>query len=165
MDAKRRAALFGIMAIGAVVAAPEVLARRRTGFRMRGLPNGARHKGPVLTREQLRECVAEQNFINVSEAELERLQASIAQSEASINGLEAQINMQEPLVDRYSQESINSFNALIDRHKRLVAAHNAKLPDTNNRVQQINTFVQKFNEKCADRVYYESDMQAILAGK
>jgi hypothetical protein len=165
VDAKRRSALFGAVGLVAVIAAPEVLARRRAGFRMRGLPNGARYKGPVLTRDQLRQCVAEQRAINASEAELDRLQASLAKSEAAINRLEAQINAQEPLVDRYSQASVDSFNALIARHKHLVATHNTKLPSANARVEQVNAAVARFNEKCAEHVYYERDMQAVLAGK
>jgi hypothetical protein len=165
VDAKRRAALLGILGIAAVVAAPGALARRRAGFRMRGLPNGARHKGPVLTRDQLRQCVAEQDAINVLGDDADKLQASLAESEASINRLEAQINAQEPLVDRYSQESVDSFNTLIDRHKRLVSAHNGNLPSANARVEQVNAAVQRFNAKCADRVYYESDMRAVRAGK
>lgn len=165
MDVKRRAALLGIVAIAGIVVVPEVLARRRAGSGMRGLPNGARHKGPVLTRDQLRQCVAEQNTINTLESEMDRLRASLTQSEASINRLEAQISEQQPLIDRYSQESVDSFNALIDQHKRLVDAHNAKLPVTNISVEKVNSAVDRFNAKCADRVYYENDMQAVLAGK
>lgn len=148
-----------------VVIAPKAVARRRASFHMRGLPDGAYHKGPVLTREQLRQCVAEENAINASGAQVDALQASLEASEASINRLENQINAQEPFVDRYSQESVARFNALIERHKHLVATHNSNLPVVNARVDQVNAAVQRFNSKCADRVYYESDMQAILVGK
>lgn len=165
MDLKRRSAIFGILSIAAVVAAPEVIARRRAGFRGRGLPNGASYKGPVLTRDQLRQCVAEQKAINASETDADRLQNLLAESEANIKSLEAEINARQPLVDRYSQESVDEFNALIDRHQRLVASHNAAIPGVKTKVQQVNAAVERFNMSCADRVYYESDMQAVRAGR
>jgi len=71
----------------------------------------------------------------------------------------------EPRVDVYSQHSIDSFNALIDEHKRLIEAYNARLPPVNARVGALNTVVDRFNARCAERAYYEHDMAAILGGR
>ncbi|MGQ0792813.1 MAG: hypothetical protein ACT4NX_01865 [Deltaproteobacteria bacterium] len=167
MSVSRRAALFGLFgfAITLIIQDADARGRRRAGFRTRGLSIGARHKGPVLARDQLSQCVKEQNAINASGDQVDQLQASIAANAVKINRLETEITAQEGLVDVYSQDSIDSFNALVDRHRQLVAAHNNRLPDANARVEQVNAAVARFNAKCADRAYYQYDMDAVLVGK
>lgn len=164
MDKKRRLILLGLVGITVSTLAPSASAQKRVRLRMRGLPNGARYNGTVLTRDQLRQCVAEQNWIEKSEAEVDRIQSSISSSENAITRLEAEIKIREPQVDRYSEESVNSFNVLIDRHRNLVDAHNAKLPNANIRIEQMNAAIQRFNAKCANHAYYDSDMRAVLSG-
>ena len=162
----RRMLLLGLL--GAITSAlPMESEARRGRVRIggRGLAPGARHSGPVLTREQLRQCVTEQNQINGQEDAVERLQSSLQADETKINTLEARIKAMEPHVDMYSQQSVDSFNALINEHKRLVGTYNSKLPTVNARVDALNAVVDRFNARCADRAYYEHDMTAILSGK
>ena len=167
MTMNRRAVIFGLLGFAAAFTAPEAAGRggRRAGFRLRGLPNGARHKGSGLTRDQLRQCVNEQKVINAGSGQVDRLQASISVDAAEISRLERQIAAQESLVNVYSQESVDQFNALVNRHRQMVTAYNDRLPAANARVEQMNAAVRRFNTECADRVYYESDMNAVVAGR
>lgn len=136
-------------------------ARRRGGFRARGLAHGAVAKGPVLSRDQLRVCVQIQRSLGSMEASIARMQAQLGTQESELNRLVRQIEMQEPLVDRYSQASVDGFNALVNRHGRMVEAYNARLPMVNGHVEAMNRNVDTFNARCADREYYESDMIAV----
>lgn len=167
MTMNRRSVIFGLLGFAAAFTLPEAVARggRRAGFRLRGLPNGARHKGSVLTRDQLRQCVNEQKEINTGSDLVDRLQSSISVDAAEISRLERQIAVQESLVNVYSQESVDEFNALISRHRKMVTAYNDRLPAAKARVEQMNAAVSRFNAKCADRVYYQSDMNAVVAGR
>jgi len=60
---------------------------------------------------------------------------------------EASIEQQESTVNRYSQKSVDSFNASVNRFNANGAAANAQ--------------VDMFNTSCANRAYYESDMRAV----
>jgi len=163
MEWTRRSTLLGLLGLGAALATPAALARGRARFRSRGLPAGAVHRGPVLSRAQLSECVAQQKAIDNDGTEVDRLQAEINQSEVALNARELSINRREAMVDHYSQQSVDNFNRLIDQHRREVERHNAMLGRASERIDQVNAAVQRFNTQCADRAYYESDMRAVLA--
>ncbi len=165
MQLKRRSAIVGLLGLGVALAAPGAFARGRVRFRSRGLPAGAVYRGPVLTRDQLRQCVAQQEAINKEGDEVDLLQSRLNQSEADLNALEESIKRQEAMVDRYSQQSVDNFNMLIERHRRQVERHNANLGYANARVDKVNRAVERFNAECGDRAYYDSDMRAVLAGK
>ena len=166
MPVGRRMLLLGLLGTIASTLPMESEARRgRVRIGGRGLAPGARHSGPVLTREQLRQCVTEQNQINGQEDAVERLQSSLRADETKINTLEARITSMEPHVDVYNQQAVDRFNALINDHRRLVGTYNSKLPAVNARVDALNAAVDRFNARCADRAYYDHDMTAILAGK
>lgn len=140
-------------------------ARGRIRFGGAGLARGSHHSGPVLSREQLRICVAQQNNIN-AEGEILDASESVLQLKATeIENLEAMITRMRPLVDQYSQQSVNSFNALIVKHQELVAVYNGVLPKYNTKLEQFEARQNSFNSKCAGHAYYDSDMQAVLAGK
>jgi len=118
-----------------------------------------------MTRAQLSQCVQQQRAIDDDSTEIEVLQADLRRSEAELNAVESQIRRQELTLDRYSQESVDSYNRLVARHRRMVQAHNAKLPQVNGKIEQSNQAVERFNAQCAEKSYYESDMQAVLNGR
>lgn len=144
---------------------PDVDARGRLRFPGAALARGAHHSGPVLSREQLRVCVSEQNSLNAEGDNLNGAQTALKAKAAEIRRLESIIKRREPLVDQYSQQSVDSFNALIGKYKPLVAAYNNSLPGYNAKFGKFKVAQDSFNAKCAGHAYYESDMQAVLAGK
>jgi len=101
----------------------------------RGITSGTRYSGPTLNQDQLRQCVAQERSINAAIDRLERDEASI--------------NQQEPLVDQYSQQSVNNFNALVSKF--------------NAEAVRSSEAVNSFNSACAGRAYYDSDMRAVQA--
>lgn len=161
----RRLVFRGMLGLAAVMATPLAIAKGRARFRGRGLASGSSYKGPVMTRAQLAQCVQMQRDIDSDSVEVEILQADLRKSESELNALEAQIRRQEAMLDRYSQESVDSYNRLVARHRRLVQAHNAKLPEVNAVIDRSNGAVERFNAQCAEKSYYESDMQAVLNGR
>jgi hypothetical protein len=118
-----------------------------------------------LSREQLRNCVAQQNQINSEAANLEKEGNALQVQQKELQRLEALIVQREPLANVYSQQSVDSFNALVENQRRLVDAYNAKLPAFNAKVARGQQIVDRFNAECAEHAYYESDMQVVLSGK
>jgi hypothetical protein len=154
---------LGLCAAGLMMLATtlDADARRRGGFRARGLAHGAVAKGPVLSREQLRVCVQIQRSLGSTEKSIGQMQSQLRTQEDALNRLGREIELREPAVDRYSQASIDAFNEMVNRHGQMVAAYNARLPTVNGHVEAMNRSVDAFNDRCADREYYESDMVAV----
>jgi ElaB/YqjD/DUF883 family membrane-anchored ribosome-binding protein len=166
MPVRRRRVVSTLLGLCAVlVVCPAEARRGRRRFRSRGSGTGVYHGKPVLSREALRECVARQDELSAASAELERMEASLAAETAGIDELNALIERREALVNRYSQQSVDEFNALVDRQRRAVHGYNEKLSQMNERFAAHNRSVDLFNANCADREYYEDDMQAVLSGR
>ena len=159
----RRTLILGLVGLMASATSLDALARRgrRVSFSGRGLPNGARASGPVLSRDELRRCVAQEEAINADSVEADRLQAELEVKKRELEALERRINAAEPLVDTSSQASVDQFNALIDEHSRLVDRFNQGLQPANDAIDRLNAAVDRFNAACANRPYYESDMAAV----
>jgi hypothetical protein len=136
--------------------------RRRVNFSGKGIPQGASHSGTVLSREQLRHCVDEERKINSLSDSVEIDQAMLDSEQAGLKQLERTIEREQFHVNRYSQESVDSFNSLVDQHRKKVAAFNNKLTPLNEKVSSLNSSIDGFNKQCAQRAYYESDMNAVL---
>ncbi|MFZ5636222.1 MAG: hypothetical protein ACOY82_06500 [Pseudomonadota bacterium] len=155
------AVAFGLGIVFAVVAADV----RGAGPKMRALPKGARSSEPVLTRDQLRQCVADEKRIDADKADLMQRTALSEAERARIDKLGAEIEALGGEVDDTSQAQVDAYNALVAKHKEWVATFNADLPELNRRVDAGKALVARFNADCANRVYYDRDMDAIKAGK
>jgi|GEM_PF-1957689 len=155
---------FGLVlvAFGALLTT-DAEARRRVRFHGTGLAHGARHSGPVLSREQLRQCVSQQNQLNDNGTEIDKAESVLQAKSNELERLESQIKQSEPLVNQYSHESVVNHNALISKHKRLASAYNKTLPTHNSQIETYNAEQQAFNTNCAGHAYYISDMKAVLA--
>jgi hypothetical protein len=137
MKSINRRKLLGIVLPVATVlsiAIPTVAeARRRVRFSGRGLPTGAKYNGPTLSRSELGNCVKQERSINEKFAALEKEEVDLKSAELN--------------VDSYSQRSVDEFNQ--------------RVSNFNSGGEAVNAQVYSFNQSCANRTYYESDMQAV----
>lgn len=86
----------------------------------------------VLSRAELGWCVEKEGPIDIADAEMAAAEANLEARAAA--------------VDRYSQASVNAYNALVDAFNAKVRANNVTIDD--------------WNSRCAGRMYYVSDMNA-----
>lgn len=138
---------------------------RRVSFSGRGLANGVNYSGPVLSREQLKMCLDQQNTINSQSAVVDKEQEFLGVEQEQLQRLERKIESDRAFVNSYSQASVDSFNRSLDEHRRKVTAFNKRLSVANEKVDRLNASVSSFNSQCGQRAYYESDMNAVLAGR
>jgi hypothetical protein len=86
----RRRFILGMVGASVVLFVPTAWARRRQ-LRVRipgpGLIEGDRHAGPILSRDQLRSCVIQQDSINANADSLERDEAVLAGQAKRMRGL------------------------------------------------------------------------------
>lgn len=99
----------------------------------RGLAPGVRYAGPTLSQPELRACLQQERSINDAVLALDREEQDLASAGARVN--------------EYSQRSVDDYN-------RRVETFNA-------RAQEANAMVARFNQYCANRAYYESDMRSV----
>ena len=165
MTFTRRASIFAAFGLFLTPLAEARRGGRRVSFSGRGLANGVNYSGPVLSREQLKMCIDQQNRINSLSAAVDKEQESLEVEQGLLRRLEHKIESDRAFVNTYSQESVDSFNRSLDEHRRKVAAFNKRLSVANEKVERLNSSVSSFNSQCGQRAYYESDMNAVLAGR
>ncbi len=116
-----------------------------------------------MSQAELRTCLQAEQALNVRSDEIDQQELGIQKQQTQLEELEARIERQKPLVDRYSQESVDSFNRLISRHRRLAKEYNQSVEPFNNKIAAYKADQDRFNATCAGKSYYESDMQAVRA--
>lgn len=94
----------------------------------------------VLTVEQLALCIKQASKLDGDNDRLEAIRSLLLASKSEIDMSSAAVELQRPRVDHYSQQSINAFNALIDRYNLLVTNGKAKQADFNS---LVNTSISK----------------------
>ena len=134
--------------------------KAREGSLGRGTSTGA-----LLTREQLRQCMAEQDRLKQEGADALQTQRSLDQERSEIDRLGTEIKADLPGLDRTSQAAVDAFNARVLEREKRVDAYQAATPLFNERVDKLDADKQSFTKDCGDRRYREDDLAAIKAGK
>jgi len=132
---------------------------------MRALPKGAKAKGPTLTRDQLRQCVAQQDRLDADAAEMIGRDARSAADRGRIDALEAALKRLNDEVDGTSKAQVDAYNTMVKQSKTWVDAFNAELVEHRAFQDAYRERLRGFNADCAGHWYYDKDMAAVKAGK
>jgi uncharacterized protein (DUF3084 family) len=110
-----------------------------------------------LTVAQLAQCIKKASKLDEESDRLEAdrtvLRSSVSEGDLS----SAAIEQQRSRLDQRSKASVNSFNALIDRHNTLVAAAKGRQANFNSAIEAHNNEVNVYNGDCAKK-YYADDL-------
>lgn len=140
---------------------------------------GGKPSGKLLTRDQLRQCLARQKTLKAQDAEAVQAQAAldvekaeIARADAELERDAAALQAERAAIDTTKDEAIAAFNAKLNQRAererardQRIADYNAKLPVFNARVQSDNQSRQGWQTDCGGRAYDEADYFAIERGK
>ena len=121
--------------------------------------------GPLLTREQLRQCIAEQDRLKQEAADALQTQRGLDKDRVEIDRLGVVLKTDLESLDRTSQAAIDAFNARVQEREKMAEAYRAATPVFNQRVDKLEADRESFAKDCADRRYREDDFDAIKAGK
>ena len=178
--ASRRRRLEWILSLGCTLMAPAAIAADATSpptkattaktpakaaepaAREGGFGKGS---GPLLTREQLRQCLAEQDRLKQEATGVLQTQRTLDSDRSEIDRAGAELKAELATLDRTSQAAIDAFNAKVLAREKLVDAYQAAASAFNERVDKLDADKQVFAKDCADRRYREDDFDAIKAGK
>lgn len=121
--------------------------------------------GKLLTRNELRACLAQEVRVRDLNKEAIALQQSLDGDKAEIGRRTDELRQSLEMLDRTSEEAVSSYKAKSAEHDQLIDAYNAKLPTFNAKADALNAEREAFAKDCADRPYDEGDFFAIKRGK
>jgi uncharacterized protein involved in exopolysaccharide biosynthesis len=121
--------------------------------------------GPLLTRAELRECLAQAGRIRSLGEEAGKLQATLNADQAEIARLDAARKDKLATLDRTSPEAVQAYNAEGEAFDQRIDAYNARTPAFNAKVDALQAERDAFAKACDNRNYDEKDEIAIKNGK
>jgi hypothetical protein len=121
--------------------------------------------GPLLTRAELRECMAAQDSIRKNEEAARRERQALDDEKAELVRLGAQLKDQLAAVDRSSQEAVDQYNALAAARDQRIDGLEARMTPFNARVEALQSERLAFARRCENRRFDERDEIAIKNGK
>jgi hypothetical protein len=161
---RRRLAVLAGLAFA--LAGPALAADAPKGGHTLSLGGGASAPaGPLLTRDQLRQCLSQQTALRSQGNEATRAQTELEASRKEISRLEAELQSERGAVDAGDDGAVAAFNAKLEHWRGLAEAYNAKLPAVNGRIDEYNAAQARWQGECGNRRYDEADYFAIQRGK
>jgi hypothetical protein len=148
------------IAIGTVLAATLVHAADKTSSFGKGKPGGV-----LLTRAELRECLAQQGRVRALTDETVGVQAALEKDKAEIARLDAELVERLAVLDRTNADAVDGYNAQVQVRDRLIEAYNARTPAYNAKVDALRSGREKFAKACENRDFDEKDEIAIRKGQ
>jgi len=121
--------------------------------------------GPLLTRNQLRECMSQQQKIALQGDETLALQSQFDRDKAEIQRQGLLLKEELAALDRTNAELVDRYNAKAAARDKTIDDFEARAPAYNLRVQQLQTDRAAYASACENRRFDENDEIAIKSGK
>lgn len=155
---------YSIIAGGLCLAAAQ--AADKPGVKPReGSLGNAKSDAPILTREQLRGCLEQQETLRTEGSQVLERQRSFDEEKADVGRARSELNEALATLDRSSQPAVDAYNVRAQELDARIDAYNAKSAPFNARAQALNEQRQGFERDCATRRYREDDLILIKARK
>lgn len=121
--------------------------------------------GAFLNREQLRGCLNQQSRNAQQDAELQKEQAALTDTQAEIARLGNALKEQLPALDRSNAEAVSAYNVQASARDTLIDDYEARVARFNTRVEAAKADREAFAKACDNRRYFEDDETAIKKGR
>lgn len=129
-----------------------------------GVDKGKAH-GPLLTRSELRECIALQARMRAGTEELGAAQATLNREKSELAARSAALKEELAALDRTSAQAVEAYNASVLEHETRVDGYNAKTPAFNAKALALQEHRGAFSKGCENRDFDEKDEIAIRKGQ
>jgi hypothetical protein len=154
---------FVILALGALLlgaAGPAAAQVKEGQFGAKGQASGA-----LLTREQLRACMAQQARIRHAGDDIARDRAAMDIEKAALVTSGADLRDKLAALDRSSQEAVDAYNAEAAERDKRIDEFEPRLAAFNVRAEALGAERAAFAKACENRRFDERDEIAIRKGK
>ena len=120
---------------------------------------------PVMTRDELRDCMALAQRNRVQGEEILALPAQFELEKAELQRHGTMLTEELAALDRTSAERVDQYNAKAAARDKLIEAFEARVTAYNLRAQQLQTDRAAYAGACENRRFDEKDEIAIKNGK
>ena len=143
----------------AAVAAPHAIAQSKT------LGTGKPQGSLILSRQELRECLAAQTKLKAKREETQQLKEQLGKEKEEIKRAGDELKEKLVWVDKTSQEQVDQYNAAASERDKRIDAYEARTTAFNTQVDALNADREAWGRNCENRRYDEKDELAIKMGK
>jgi chromosome segregation ATPase len=141
--------------------APHVLAQAKTKTLGSGKPQGPL----ILSRAELRECLALQTRVKTKREEAEQVKEQLEKEKDELKRSGDELKDKLAVLDRTSQEQVDQYNAQAGERDKRIDAYQARTATFNAQVDALNAERESWSKNCENRRYDEKDELAIKMGK
>lgn len=120
---------------------------------------------PILTRNELRGCLAEQQLLAVMQTDFLKQQADLDAEKAAIEAQRAALKAELETLDRSNGELVDAFNLKATAQDERIEAYNQRGAPFNARASEFQAQRAAWDKACGNRRYQENDLIVIKAGR
>lgn len=128
-------------------------------------PRSASAKTPLLTRDELRDCISTEARLKQQREETVQLQAQLAADKQALVQSGDELKEQFAALDRTNEELVKQH---VDKHnarEKRIEVFRASAAEFNSRAEALNAAQQAYSKACENRRFDEKDEIAIRQGK
>ena len=126
---------------------------------------GGKGGGAFLTRNQLRDCMAQQAKVKQTQTEMTALQDRLNTDKAEIGKAGEALKADLEALDRTSPDAVNAYNERAVARDKRIDEYQQQVDQFNGRVDGVRAEREAFSKACENRRYFEDDEAAIRKGK
>ena len=126
---------------------------------------GGKGSGAFLTKNQLRDCMAQQVKVKQTNADMVAQQEKLNADKAEIAKTGESLKADLEGIDRTSAEAVDAYNERAVARDKKIDEYQQQVDQFNSRVDTVRTEREAFSKACENRRYLEDDEIAIRKGK
>jgi len=126
---------------------------------------GGKGGGAFLTRNQLRDCMAQQAKVKQTQAEMMAMQDKLNADKAEIGKAGETLKSDLEALDRTNPDAVNAYNERAVARDKKIDEYQQQVDQFNGRVDGVRAEREAFSKACENRRYFEDDEAAIRKGK
>ena len=126
---------------------------------------GGKGSGAFLTKNQLRDCMAQQATVKQTSADMQAMQDKLNADKADIGKAGETLKADLEALDRTSPEAVNAYNERAVARDKRIDEYQQQVDQFNGRVDAVRAEREAFSKACENRRYFEDDEIAIRKGK
>lgn len=142
-----------------------LVATAALGAEKKAAPPPTAPKTPLLTPEQLRDCVTRKEKLAKDTEAVVQAKAAINADKAEIDRSGAALEEEAKTLDRSSDEAVSSYNAKIIERNGRVDAFKAKATAYNTDAEAVLAAKDGYEKACSNRRYDERDLNDLQRKK
>jgi len=151
---------FAAALLAAASAAPAVAQSTQSKTLGTGKPQGL-----ILSRNELRECLAQQGRIKTKRQDAEQMRAQLEKEKEDIKQSADGMRDRLATLDRTNKDLVDQYNADVAAQDKRIDAYKERTDTFNAQVDALNTDREAWGKNCENRRYDEKDELAIKMGK